>query len=107
MDQISRLHISRKNGQSFLIGDHTTVTLFRQPRSQLITAEIQQKNGKRRRVNIQMGKTFYPCPDVAISVTPDGNRGSSLRVTIEAPRSIKILRSELVGREYAPRAVSL
>ena len=97
MEKPSRLYITRRNGESFVIGDDVVVTLHRQPRGKTAIAEIRTGSDVQS-LPIKFEVPFAPCPDVFVVVPQVGRRSTNLRVMVEAPRHIRILRSELLTR---------
>lgn len=99
MQDVTRLLITRKNGESFLLDDHTKVTLHRPRRENRAELEI-TRDGESRRVPIGNREPCQVADNVSVELIFDHGRGGDrVRVMVLAPKSVKILRSELISVE--------
>lgn len=103
MQDIGRLTIGRKEGQSFSVGSSTLVT-FRHisMRHQHATLEISRTGtAAPESLHVKQDQIINLAPDVDMVVRFDSEHGRQAKVTITAPKSISIMRSELVNEAKA------
>lgn len=91
-----RLVFSRKTGESFVVGD-TTVTVKRLYPSRAVNAEVQVPGKPLETHSLADERPLHLPGDVAITATVPLQRGDRINVSVEAPKNIKILRSELIS----------
>lgn len=99
MQQIGRLTIGRKDGESFMVGDSTRVTISHiSMRHQHATLEI-QRGSLTSRVHAKQDQVIPVTPEVEMILRFDGQHGRQAKVTIVAPKNISIMRSELLNEQ--------
>lgn len=94
---VSRLIITRRIGESFLVGDTHKVTLLRNQRGLYIKVET-PAGGKT--TPIRPDQPVEVMPNVVVELRkhrPDAN--ATYRVMVLAPRNIKIIRTELLAEQ--------
>lgn len=91
---IGQLVISRRPGESFLVGDYNVVVnLVPGTRQAEVQAQAPQMAPITKRLHADA--KLHLAEDISIQTVVDRRR---IVVTIRAPKHIKILRSELVGK---------
>lgn len=96
MQEVGRLLFTRKDGESFVVGTDTTITLHRRPHAQQAKAVITRRD----EVSIHVANNREPIEleeGIHFEVSFDKGRGSAMRVLVVAPKTVKVLRSELIG----------
>lgn len=103
MQDIGRLTIGRKEGQSFFVGSSTLVTFHNiSMRHQHATIEISRTGADQpERLHIKQDQMINLAPDVDMVARFNGEHGRQVKVTISAPKSVSIMRSELVNEAKA------
>lgn len=103
MQDIGRLTIGRKEGQSFFVGSSTLVTFHNiSMRHQHATLEISRAGtATPERLHVKQDQIIKLAPDVDMVVRFDSEHGRQAKVTISAPKSVSIMRSELVNEAKA------
>lgn len=98
MQEIGRLLFTRKDGESFVVGNDTTITLHRKAPAR---ANVVIKRGDEVRThNVGDREPIEINEHASMEVSFDYGKGrtSGMRVLVIAPKSVKVLRSELIGR---------
>ncbi len=96
---IGQLAISRKSGESFLVGDFT-VTVLRVPGSRnTVELQVQAPHTPLSTKRLHADAKLHLTEDISIQAHRDSPRhGERFLVLIRAPKNIKILRSELISK---------
>ena len=96
MQEIGRLLFTRKDGESFVVGTDTTITLHRRPHAQQAKAVI--KRGTEETIHIAKNREPMQLEEgIHFEVSFDRGGGNAMRVLVAAPKNVKVLRSELIG----------
>lgn len=93
---IGCLAFSRRTGESFVVGD-TTITVNRLYPSRAINAVVQAPGKPPETHSLADERRLHLPGDVTIAATAPLQRGDRINVSVEAPKNIKILRSELIN----------
>lgn len=91
-----RLAFSRKSGESFVVGD-TTITVKRLYPSRAVNAEVRAPDKPLETHFLADERRLRLPGEVTITATVPLQRGDRINVSVEAPKNIKILRSELIS----------
>lgn len=100
-NQIGRLTIGRKEGQSFVVGDNTLVTVRSfNMRVQKATVEVTCADSRSvEEFEARHDQTIHLLPDVDMILRFDGQHGRQIKITLVAPKSVSIMRSELLNEQ--------
>lgn len=94
--EIGRLAFTRRNGESFQVGEDTLVTVYRRSNDREAKVEIIRADRTRQELRVKQQEPFYVHPEVEVRLTFDHGRGGT-KVLVTAPKNIRIMRSELVN----------
>lgn len=101
MQEIGRLTIGRKDGESFLVGGNTLVTLrhvsMRHRRATLDILHAKERQSEQ--INTVENQVVHLLPDVELVLRFDSQHGRQVKVTVTAPKSVSIMRSELLNEQ--------
>lgn len=97
MQEIGRLLFTRKDGESFVVGTGTTVTLNRRAKEMSAKVTI-LRDGEVSTHTLKNRQPLQIEENVHMELCMDHGRGTGIRVLVVAPKDIKVLRSELIGR---------
>lgn len=100
-EKIGRLVFTRFDNQSFHLGDDTIVAVKQLP-GQRAKIDITRSNRAVEVYTVGFGEPFFPLQDVHVEISKDQRHTKSMKVMVLAPKSIRIMRSELLSEE-APR----
>ena len=95
--EIGRLAFTRRNGESFQVGEDTLVTVYRRSSEREARVEIIRADRTRQELRVKQHEPFYVYPEVEVRLTFDHGRGASTKLLVTAPKNIRIMRSELVN----------
>ena len=95
--EIGRLAFTRRNGESFRVGEDTLVIIYRRSSEQEARVEIIRADRTQQRLRVKQQEPFYVHPEVEIRLSFDHGRGASTKVLVTAPKNIRIMRSELIN----------
>ena len=95
--EIGHLAFTRRNGESFRVGEDTLIVVHRRPGRNVARVEIIQADRTRQKLQIRQNEPLYVHPEVEIRLSFDHGRGTSTKVLVSAPKNIRIMRSELVN----------
>lgn len=105
-EQIGRLLFTRKDGESFHIGEDTIVTVHRVPGPRA-RVEVLRADRTGETFEVAQREPFFPAPGVHVELSFDHNRGKGTKVMALAPKSIRIMRSELLDARPRAQAASV
>lgn len=92
---LGRLAFSRKSGESFMVGN-LAVTVIRRTQDMTAQVIIQFPDSSKKHLDVRDKGTFKLADNISVSLTVDTRRGDRIGVVVEAPKSIRILREELL-----------
>jgi sRNA-binding carbon storage regulator CsrA len=98
MSEIGRLLFTRRSGESFVVGDGTQVIVHTVDGKRTYQVGIISPDGTKSYRSVMAREPFWPVPEVKVELSPDQDRNRSIRIMVLAPKSIRILRSELIAR---------
>jgi len=96
-EEIGRLAFTRRNGESFQVGEDTLVTIHRRGHERVARVEVLRADRTRQDLRIKQGEPFFVHPKVEVELIFDHGRGASTKVKVTAPKNISVMRSELLG----------
>lgn len=96
-EEIGCLVFTRRNGESFQIGEDTLVTIHRRGHERVARVEVMRADRTHQELRISQSEPFPVHPKVQVELIFDHGRGSSTKVKVIAPKSISIMRSELLS----------
>jgi sRNA-binding carbon storage regulator CsrA len=95
--EIGRLAFTRRDGESFQVGEDTLVTIHRRGYERVARVEIIRADRTHQELRIRQGEPFSVHPQVEVELQFDHGRGASTKVKVTAPKNISIMRSELLS----------
>lgn len=98
-EAIGCLVFTRRDGESFQVGEDTLVTVNRRSHERVAVVEILRTDRTRQELRVNQGAPFAVHPQVSVELIFDHGRGASTKVKVTAPKSIKIMRSELINAQ--------
>lgn len=106
-DAIGCLVFTRRSGESFRVDKNTLVTINRRSHERVAIVEIIRGDRTRQELRIGQNQPFPVHPQVEVELVFDHGRGASTKVKVVAPKSISVMRSELINGTKKAKALAV